>query len=324
MHTPKFWQKNNLISYLLLPFSFIYLCAAYLRNCFFSPKKIDKFVISIGNLTAGGAGKTPIAIELGKILKTQTIGFSYLSRGYGGKISDFTLVDKKIHTAAQIGDEPLLLAEIENSFIAKNRANALAKISALNPEKPVIITDDGLQNPSFKKDFSILVIDGIYGFGNGLIIPAGPLREPIPNGIKKADLVIIIGEDKFNIARFCVEKKIIFAKIIAVNINEFANSKLVAFCGIARPEKFFASLKEINNFNLIKKFSYPDHYLYKDNELEKMLNFAINENALLITTKKDWVRLKPKYQQQIKYLDIKIEFEKTDEFKEIINKVVKL
>lgn len=312
MKAPQFWHKKNIISHLLLPFSWLYLFAHNLKSAFAKPHKIFQPVLCVGNLTAGGTGKTPVVIAIGKILKKLNIDFVYLSGGYKGEIKNFTLVDFKKHTSLQVGDEPLLLSEVAPVFICKNRlfgAKEIAKIPSGNNQKKIIIMDDGMQNLSIKKDFPILIIDGKYGFGNGFAIPAGPLRENIKIGIKKASLVIIIGSDKHNIAqKYCQNVKVINAKIKPKNAKNFLFKSAVAFCGIGHPEKFFNSLKE-SNIKIINKFSYPDHYHYKDSQIKKMLNLANKNNANLVTTKKDWIRLKKEFQNQIKYFDIDIEFE---------------
>ena len=320
MKTPQFWHKKSLISYLLLPLSLFYLFGHFVNFFRKTPFKINKPVICIGNLVAGGAGKTPVAIALGKILEELDIDFTYLSAGYGGDIKDFTLVNKSKHNSQNVGDEPLLLAEIASTFISRNRLLGAQKI-ALMPEKKLIIMDDGFQNPTIIKDFSILVIDGNYGFGNGFIIPAGSLREPARIGIKRADLVVIIGEDKFKIAQnFCMGKKVVKAKIITVNADQFYKKSVIAFCGIGRPEKFFDSLEQ-SKINIITKFSYADHHQYEAVEIEKMMNLAKENKAKLITTKKDWVRLKPVHQNQIEYLDIKVELDDVAYFKDKLTKL---
>jgi tetraacyldisaccharide 4'-kinase len=291
-------------------------------NCLFkTPKKVSKPVICIGNLVAGGAGKTPVAIAIGLLLRDLNIDFAYLSGGYGSEIKNFTNVNKELHNAREVGDEPLLLAETASTFICKNRVFGAKMISKM-PEKKLIIIDDGLQNPSLVKDFTIAVIDGNYGFGNGFIMPAGALREPIAVGIKKSDLIVIVGEDKLKIAEnFCQSKPVAFAKIVPLNQEKFHNNSYVAFCGIGRPEKFFASLEQ-NNINVISKLSYPDHYLYQENDVTKMMNLAKENNAKLITTKKDWVRFDEQYQSQIEYFDIKIEFEETAFVKQQLLKLI--
>ena len=289
-------------------------------------------------MVTGGAGKTPIALTIGKILQDLNIDFAYLSSGYGGKITSCTLVNQAIHSAKDVGDEPLLLAEIAPTFISKNKQIAVDKITNFEFSPPrrkleknkkiankrLIIMDDGLQNPSITKSFSILVIDGNYGFGNGFLIPAGPLREPILMGVKKADLVIVVGEDRGQIVKkFChkycsskylgkylgryLGKKIIKAQIKPIGLQKFVKKPVIAFCGIGRPKKFFDSLED-NKINIIAKFSYSDHHQYQKKEITKMLDLATQNNAILITTKKDWVRLDKIHQEQIEFLDIKIEF----------------
>jgi tetraacyldisaccharide 4'-kinase len=311
LKTPQFWNKINFISCLLLPISWLYLLGHFLNCLRKTPTKINKPIICIGNLVAGGAGKTPVAIEIGKILQELNIGFSYLSAGYGAQIQDFTLVDKSKHNSKDVGDEPILLSDVAPTFISKDRVIA-ATLIAKKPEIKLIIMDDGLQNPSIIKDLSILIIDGYYGFGNDLIIPAGPLREPIKFGMKKADLVVIIGEDRHQIAEtFCANKIIIRAKIVPVGCESFDKKSAIAFCGIGRPEKFFISLQE-SGVNIITKFSYADHHQYQEREIRKMINLAKQNNVSLITTKKDWIRFDEVYQRQIKYMDIKVEFENID------------
>ncbi len=295
-----------------MPFSLLYLLGHFLNLWRRTPKKVDSPIICIGNLVAGGAGKTPVAIAIGKILQELKVDLAYLSAGYGGRISEFTLVDNQKHNAGDVGDEPLLLSEIAPTFISKDRLLGAGKIAAIPSKKSgkkIIVMDDGLQNQTLAKDFSIMVIDGNYGFGNGFVIPAGPLREPIRFGIKRADLIIIVGEDKFRIAEnFCGKKEVLRATIKPTNGEKFNKKSVIAFCGIGRPEKFFESLKQ-NETSVIAEFSYPDHYQYKSSEIEKMLGLAQEEQVKLITTKKDWVRLMPLYQEQIDYLEIEIEFE---------------
>lgn len=320
MKTPQFWHKRTLISYLLLPLSAVYLIGHYLNILRKESYKINKPVICIGNLVAGGAGKTPVAIALGKILKELNIDFAYLSSGYGGKIRNFTLVKPELHLSSDVGDEPLILSETSSTFISENRVIGARRIE-LMPEKKLIVLDDGLQNPSIKKDLPILVVDGNYGFGNGFIIPAGALREPICMGAKKADLIVIIGEDKHDISTKFSDKKIIKAKMNFVNYDQFIGQKVVAFCGIGRPEKFFDNLEK-NNIHILEKHSFADHYQYLREEIENMLKIAKKNNAKLITTKKDWIRLAPEYQKQISYLDIAIEFEDKNVLKEEILQLI--
>ena len=318
LKAPNFWHKKNLISCLLYPFSVIYLLGYFFSYYSKKSHKINKPIICIGNLVAGGAGKTPVAIALGKILKELNIDFAYLSIGYGRKVKKSILVDRKKHNSREVGDESLLLSEIATTFVAKDRFVG-AKTIVEKLKKDLIIMDDGLQNNVLKKDLSILIIDGNYVFGNNFIIPAGPLREPIFIGIKKADLIVVIGEDKKQIIKdFCINKKVIKAKIKTINHKEFAKKSVVAFCGIGRPKKFFDSLVQ-NSIDVVDKISYSDHYQYKKRDIEQMIDLAKKKNSILITTKKDWVRLDKIYQEQINYLDIEIEFENDQYIREILS-----
>ena len=316
MKAPRFWHKKTFISFLLLPISWLYGFAVIWRYFFATPKKVDKPVICIGNLVAGGAGKTPVAIEIGYILKDLGIDFAYLSYGYGRKSDEFLQVFPNETSAIEAGDEPILLSEIHDTFVSSNRIFGAEKIAQMET-KQLIILDDGFQNPFLFKDLQILVVDAGYGFGNEFLIPAGPLREPIFFGTKRADLVIIIGEDISNIARYFSDKKIIYGKIIPINNESFIGEDIVAFCGIGRPKKFFDSLKDIDA-KVIKKIQYPDHYLYNHQDLNNLIAFAKDNNAKLVTTKKDWVRIEPDYQDKIEFLDIRIEFDNPDLIRETI------
>jgi tetraacyldisaccharide 4'-kinase len=307
LKTPQFWNTKNFISFLLLPFSLLYFLAHYFNYWRKNPQKISTPIVCIGNLVAGGAGKTPIALAIGEMLQEENVDFAYLSSGYGGEIKDFTLV-KENHKAIDVGDEPLLLAKIASTFVSKDRALGAKKIATIKTKR-LILMDDGLQNSALEKDLVILVIDGNYGFGNGYLLPAGALREPIKSGIKKADVVIIVGEDRSCIAeKFCAEKKVMKAKIKIIDAEKFDQKPVLAFCGIGRPEKFFDSVEE-SGARIVEKISYSDHHQYKKSEIEKMIGLAKKNNLTLVTTKKDWVRLDPIHQKQINYLQIKIEFE---------------
>ena len=307
---PQFWHKKILISFLLLPFSWIYGLVVILRYLLITPKKINKPVICIGNLIAGGAGKTPVAMAIGHMLRDKNIDFAYLSYGYGRESDQFLQVYPRNTNVREAGDEPILLSEVYDTFVSSNRVMGAKKIASMK-EKQLIILDDGFQNPSLFKDLHILVIDGGYGFGNEFLMPAGPLREPIFFGIKRADLIIIIGEDKSNLAEYFTYKELVYGRIIPINNEKFVGNKVIAFCGIGRPEKFFDSLKNIGA-QIIKEISYADHHLYNDQDLNYLISLSKEQNIKLVTTKKDWVRIDPVYQDKIEYLDIKIEFDNPD------------
>jgi tetraacyldisaccharide 4'-kinase len=306
--TPEFWTKKNLLSISLLPLSFVYFLSFSLIKFFTEKKKISKPVICVGNLIAGGSGKTPTAIALGKILHEMNVEFAFLSRGYMGDGSKFLLL-KKDHEnkAEQVGDEPLLLLETAPTFVAKNRFFAAKEIERINKFSAIVL-DDGMQSNSLYHDFTVLVIDGKIGFGNEFLIPAGPMRQTVKSGLKEADLVVIVGEAKKKLLEKLSHKKITQAQIIPTNLSEFSGKKLLAFCGLAYPQKFFSFL-ENQGLEVVKIESFPDHHFYKNNELKKLSEIAEEKNLTLITTKKDWIKFPQNFKQTIAYLDIELIFE---------------
>ncbi len=300
---PQFWKTNNKISMALWPLSLVYRLVTKIREMRAKPFKSQIPVICVGNVNIGGAGKTPVTIEVAKILQEQGKKVAFLSRGYGGYLYGPVRVDLEKHDAKQVGDEPLLLREIAPVYVAKNRTEGLKLISL--SETDVIIMDDGLQNPNVVKDMCLLVIDGSYGVGNGQVLPAGPLRESLQAALSKVTATIFIGDDATKMLP--LETKIIRAKILPHNHEKFIGKDVIAFAGIGNPEKFFGSLKELGG-NIMKKVSFPDHYMYKEAELENLLKEANECGAMLVTTKKDFVRLDAKYKEKIQYLSIEISF----------------
>lgn len=319
--TPKFWLKKHLISYFLLPFSALYLALFYVIKFSSKRTKISKSVICIGNIIAGGSGKTPTALAIGDMLSDLGIHFAYLSRGYKRKDKKnaiFLRKGQKIDAKIS-GDEPALLSQNSDVFISQNKLQTLKDIDE-KTDYDVVVLDDGLQNNVIFSDLRIVVVDAKIGFGNKLPLPAGPLREPIESGLKKADLVIIIGNNHDHLSIDVDENKIIHAGVAIVNLDQFKNEKLMAFCGIAYPDKFFDLLKK-NGLDVVKERSFVDHYAYKDADLDHLMKIATKNNAKLVTTKKDWVKFSKKYQSKIDYLDIKLEFNNKDR---IISEIKKL
>lgn len=308
LKTPDFWTKKNLFSYLLLPFSLIYLGGFLIIKFFSKTTKISKPVICIGNLIAGGSGKTPTAIAIGKILQEMLGDFAYLSRGYKGEGSKFLSLKKGDgNKAEQVGDEPILLMETAPTFVANNRLFGAQEIDKMDKFKMIII-DDGMQNASLYQDFTILVVDGNIGFGNDFLIPAGPMREPLFSGLKKSDMIVVIGDAKAGLLEKFVGKTIVKAKINVTNLEEFKDKKLIAFCGLAYPQKFFSLLKR-EVMEVIETLNFPDHHNYSKSELEKICKIAQKKGAYPVTTKKDWVKFPADFKDKIPYLDIDLEFE---------------
>ncbi len=223
------------------------------------------------------------------------------------------------HKAEEVGDEPLLLAEVADTFVCKNRKIAIDNLSK-NFDYEVIVMDDGFQNPTVHKDKNIVVIDGEYGIGNGELLPSGPLREKVESAIKRASFFVMIGQDKQHLEEKFINNNIevVRACIAEKNVSK-DNQKYVAFCGIGRPEKFFNSLKK-SNYDVIKEISFQDHNKYKSDDLIKIIFEAEKSNAKIITTKKDWVKLPDEYKNKVEFLDIEIKFYNNDEFVELLLK----
>lgn len=319
--TPNFWIKKNLISYALLPFSLIYFVGFFLSKFFSKKQKISKPVICVGNLIAGGSGKTPTAIAIGKILGEMNVNFAFLSRGYMGKEVKFLMVRKSDHLkASEVGDEPLLLAEFAPTFVAKNRFFGAQQIESMKNFSAILL-DDGMQNNALQADFTVMVVDGNLGFGNEFLIPAGPMREPLCSGLKKADIAVVIGEMNDDLRQKLQGKKIITANILPLNLEKFSGKKLIAFCGLAYPKKFFSFLRK-NNLEILRTFEFRDHHPYKVEELEKLLRAAKEQGAELITTKKDWVKFPESFQEKISYLDIELKFDDEKLIKAELQKIL--
>ena len=322
MKAPSFWNIKEgrdaafVLRTLLVPFSWAYDYFTQKKLHETKPVKLTIPVISIGNLTLGGTGKTPMADLLASTLD----GAYIVSRGYGGNIKDAIIVNPQIHTAQDVGDEPLMLAATHNVAIGHDRV-AAANLAVQNGAKAIIL-DDAHQNPAIKKDVSIVLIDGGVGFGNGFICPAGPLRERPEIGLKRADIVVWVGDKtlfeetlgKFNI-------KTIFAKIIPVT-KQFSG-KYLAFCGIGRPDKFGASLKELG-VDVVDLIPFADHHFYTDDEMTHLKARAKELDAKLITTQKDIIRLTPSQKMDIETLEIKLEFENDGDVSEILNLLPKV
>lgn len=304
MRTPKHWKNLNLLSFLLSPFGLLYGLATACRIYMTKPQKCEAKVICIGNLTAGGTGKTPVAVAIARLLQNHGHHPSFISRGYGGQLQDIE-VDTNRHRAAEVGDEPLLLARQAPVIVNRRRTEAAVKACSLGAD--FIIMDDGFQNPYLYKDISFIVIDGQFGFGNRLCIPAGPMREFLADGLKRASAAIIIGEDKYQIASQLGDLPVFKASICPETPADISKP-IIAFAGIGRPEKFYQSLQKCG-FKLLQTFDFPDHHFYTREELLKLKAAAQEQKAVLYTTAKDFVKIPVDLQQGIEVLEISIEWE---------------
>ena len=306
--TPSWWAERGIISTLLMPVSWIYHFASRMVRANEPAHAAAVPIICIGNVVAGGAGKTPVAIAIARMLSAQGKNVYFLSRGYGGNRSDACLVDVNIHTHREVGDEPLLLAAEFPTVVSRSRPEGAALAASLGAE--VIVMDDGFQNGSLKKTLSLLVIDAQYGTGNGRLFPAGPLREPLDEALRRADAVVIIhpGASSKHAVGFTIQKPIVNAFTVPADPDAFYGKKVIAFAGIARPEKFFNMLKQIGSV-VIAQHPFADHHSYTMQELDHLLAEATASGATLVSTHKDWVRLPAMYKSRVAVLDITVDFE---------------
>ena len=302
MKTPKYWKTTNPISTLLSPLGAVYGLVTAMRLKFNKGYKAHIPVICVGNILAGGVGKTPISIALAKLLINNGKNPFFISRGYGGSLSG-VLVDLKQHTARDVGDEPLMLAHIAPTVVCSDRAKA-AKI-AEESGADVLIMDDGFQNPTLRKDISFLVFNGETGIGNGKILPAGPLRESLKSGLKRADAVILIGKDNTNLTQNI--NKPCFEVEIKEEKPQNITQKVLAFAGIGYPMKFYNSLMKCG-LTIAKKYDFEDHHFYKIPELKRLIREADEADLALFTTMKDFVKIPTDLRPHFNVLNINAEF----------------
>lgn len=285
MKTPKFWMTNGILSQLLTPISFIYGFATQWRIKHAKPYHAKAKVICVGNITAGGVGKTPVTMALAKKYLAEGKKVFFVTRGYKGKLKNI-VVDLATHTPEETGDEARLLAQIAPTIIAPKRDVGAKIAEKMGAE--IIIMDDGFQNPRLYKDESWLVFDGTVGIGNGRIIPAGPLRETLANGEKRANYIIIMGEDKTNLKTQCSLP--VYAGQLEALPCDIPHRRVMAFAGIGHPEKFYQTLRE-QGYDVVKTKDFPDHHSYSITDIKTLQSEAASENLSLITTEKDFVKL---------------------------------
>jgi tetraacyldisaccharide 4'-kinase len=285
MNTPAFWAHRGPIARALSPIGVItaILTARRVARPGFDP---GIPVFCAGNATAGGSGKTILALDLLARLPGRPFA---LTRGYRGSLPGPVRADPTSHTATEIGDEALLLAAAAPTIVARDRA-AGAKL-ALAQGATAIVMDDGLQNPALQKSCSLLVIDGGFGFGNGLLLPAGPLREPVAAAAARCRAAILIGDDTTNAAAALPpDLPILRARLVPRCTTALSGQRVIAFAGIGRPEKFFTSVTELGAL-LAERLPFPDHHNYTHADAKALLAAAARKNAILVTTAKDATKL---------------------------------
>lgn len=312
MRAPDFWSRpqRGWQARALSPFAALYTWGGRWRMASTTPAQAAVPVLCIGNLTLGGTGKTPVAIALAQMLKAGGHAPFFLTRGYGGRERGPLRVDPARHTADDVGDEPLLLAGAAPVIVARDRVAGAAL--AVRDGASLIVMDDGFQNPTLAKTASLVVIDGVAHFGNGAVFPAGPLREPVSQGLARAQGLIVVGgalpPEAGAPALPCFPARLVPAPEAAAL---FHGRRVFAFAGIGRPEKFFSTLKDCGAV-LAATEAFPDHFPFGAQDIDDITSRAASLDALPVTTAKDLVRLPAELRGAIAVLPVRAEFSAPD------------
>ena len=302
---PRFWRKkNNFLSLLLFPIAILIQLLNIIKNKFSSNQSFNIPVICVGNIFVGGTGKTPLTIMITKELI---------------KSGKKPVIIRKFYTDHL--DEHRLIKNNVNCLFLNKKRNAAIK-DAEKAKYNVAILDDGFQDHSIKKNLNILCFNSNQLIGNGMTIPSGPLREDI-NSVKRAQIILINGhtdnEFEKKILKISNKIKIFYSRYIPKEIKKFKDKKLFAFAGIGNPENFFDLLIK-NNLNIQKKIAFPDHYKFKKSEIQKMIDESKNNNLKLVTTEKDYLRIKDYGFKDVEIVKVELEIiEKKLFLNEILN-----
>ncbi|HTV67705.1 MAG TPA: tetraacyldisaccharide 4'-kinase [Rhizobiaceae bacterium] len=326
---PFWWAKADWRAYALYPASAIYGAVAARRLKAARREPIDLPVLCVGNLTVGGAGKTPVAIALARQAVKMELKPGFLSRGYGGSFHGPHIVDPHHDSARTVGDEPLLLAEHAPVAVTPDRAAGARLLASRGCD--IVIMDDGFQSARIWIDYALLVVDGDRGIGNGHVIPGGPMRAPLIDQMRYADAVVRMGQGTSAdaVVRMASRagKRAFDAEHRTRDADQFAGRKFLAFAGIGNPQKFFATISAAGG-TVAAKRSFPDHHFYTREDLADLAALSQKEGLELVTTAKDAIRLRHgasyerEFAQKLAVLEIDAVFEMEAAARQIIDAAV--
>jgi tetraacyldisaccharide 4'-kinase len=318
VRAPEFWAHRGLASTMLQPAAALWNAASRMRRAAARPQRAAVPVLCVGNLVAGGAGKTPVAASLAALLAAEGRRPHLLTRGYGGSLAGPLAVDPAVHDAAAVGDEALLLARAAPCWVARDRAAGARAAVAAGAD--LLVLDDGFQNPALVQDLALIVVDGGYGLGNGRLIPAGPLRESLASGLARAAAVVLLGEDAHRIAPAIAGRlPILEARLVPIAYGDLVGRKVLAFAGIGRPAKFYETLEEVKARIAVRR-DFADHHPYREAELRQLLAQAREIGALPVTTEKDWVRLPEPIRNEVRALAVEVAWQEPEALTELLRR----
>lgn len=304
MREPGFWQHDGLLPRLLQPIATLYGTAARWRVVSASVERVPVPTICIGGATVGGSGKTPVAMSIAELLRSTGRKPHVVLRGYGGSLHGPVRVDPAKHDASMVGDEALLHAAAGPTWIARRRIDGARAAVAAGAGS--VVLDDALQHHGIGWSRALLVVDGSYGIGNGRTLPAGPLRQPWTDVLDAADAIVLLGEDRAGMLDRCAAKPVFRAFIEPDgDCSDLVARPVLAFAGIARPERFRAALHELGAD--VRRFvAFADHHMFRERELFRLQAIASRERLAMVTTAKDAMRIPLGWQARLSVLRIRL------------------